>query len=221
MFCWKCYSNQSKATLVTLFFFVSSYVVAQELGGSAKLPNYTPNKKTLGLLNADDPTDEFSFLTKKTESEPNLFEKEKFLDASLPYLKNLKKTVVPNLSENSSAVNTGDITLEVVKTTADKMVIVARDFGEQDGDRVMIRVNDIILIPTLYLKNSFYVFEVKLIEGENKFDFTALNQGAIGLNTADLRFIEENADVPIVTEKWYLSTLSTATVIVIKKPKLE
>jgi hypothetical protein len=55
-----------------------------------------------------------------------------------------------------------------------------------------------------------------LVSGFNKIDFTALNQGSSGPNTAELRVYDDNNNM-ISSNQWNLSTGATATFIVVKQ----
>jgi hypothetical protein len=93
---------------------------------------------------------------------------------------------------------------------------LCRDFEYVDGDRVRILVNDSIVIYNLYLDNSFTGFKLPLNKGFNKIDFTALNQGESGPNTAELRVFDDNQKL-ISSNQWNLSTGATATFIIVKQ----
>jgi len=65
------------------------------------------------------------------------------------------------------------------------------------------------------LDSSFSGFKLPLISGFNKIDFTALNQGSTGPNTAELRVFDDKNQM-ISSNQWNLSTGGTATFIVVK-----
>ena len=58
--------------------------------------------------------------------------------------------------------------------------------------------------------------DVKLLEGFNKIDFVALNQGDSGPNTAEVRVYDDNGNV-MMSNLWNLATGSKATFIVVKQ----
>lgn len=94
--------------------------------------------------------------------------------------------------------------------------MICRDFEYVDGDRVRILVNDSIIIDNLMLDSTFSGFKLPLSSGFNKIDFTALNQGSSGPNTAELR-VYDDKNIMISSNKWNLSTGATATFIVVKQ----
>ena len=93
--------------------------------------------------------------------------------------------------------------------------IICRDHGYFDGDYVQVLLNDKIIIPRLLLTNSYKGFNIELIEGLNKIDFLALNQGESGPNTAELQVFDDN-EVLISAKAWNLLTGVKATIVVIK-----
>ena len=156
--------------------------------------------------------DDFSFLNKEDGPKKSLFAKEEYLDASAPYLKRLRKRE----EDNANMGYLGDTYLGDVNTTSNKAIIVCRDFEYEDGDRVQILLNDEMLLQNLYLKNQYFIMQIDLKPGFNKFDFKALNQGSSGPNTAELRVFDEDQNL-LSSNQWNLSTGATATFIVVKQ----
>ena len=91
-----------------------------------------------------------------------------------------------------------------------------RDYGEVDGDKIRVLLNDKTLATEVYLNNDFQGFEIKLVDGINKIDFEALNQGQLGPNTAEFR-IYDDAGVLISASQWNLGTGFKATIIITKE----
>lgn len=109
----------------------------------------------------------------------------------------------------------GDMYLGDVKTGGSYVGIVCRDHEYVDGDRVQIAVNDQIIEPNILLTGSFKGVNVNLEHGFNRLDFTALNQGTSGPNTAQVDVYDENGQL-IYSKRWLLSTGSKASLIVVK-----
>lgn len=153
-------------------------------------------------------------ISKKTESKKMssaLKENEIFLNPGDIYLKRLKKEKDKKPNGYSNGSYLGD-----VSTVSEYVNILCRDFEYVDGDRVRILVNDSIVIYNLLLDNSFTGFKLPLNKGFNKIDFTALNQGESGPNTAELRVFDDSQKL-ISSNQWNLSTGATATFIVVKQ----
>ena len=212
MFFW--YSSRSslrKSFLICTFFVGYFSAFGQENQDETPLFS-TPNKPILGIMTNENSIEDFSFLNKKDEPNKSLFAKEEYLDASAPYLKRLRKRE----EDNANMGYLGDTYLGDVNTDSNKAIIVCRDFEYEDGDRVQILLNDEVILPSLYLKNQFFVMQIDLKPGFNKFDFKALNQGSSGPNTAELRVFDEDQKL-LSSNQWNLSTGATATFIVVKQ----
>ena len=138
-------------------------------------------------------------------------QKETFLNPADIYLKKLKKEEKKKLNNYNKGEYLGD-----VSTGSAYVNILCRDFEYVDGDRVRISVNDSIIIYNLFLESKFAGFKLPLTKGFNKVDFTALNQGSSGPNTAELRVFDDSNQL-ISSNQWNLSTGATATFIVVKK----
>ncbi|HQK40175.1 MAG TPA: hypothetical protein PLO52_08660 [Flavobacterium alvei] len=91
-----------------------------------------------------------------------------------------------------------------------------RDYGEVDGDKIRVLLNDKTLATEVYLNNDFQGFEITLVDGINKIDFEALNQGQLGPNTAEFR-IYDDAGGLISASQWNLGTGFKATIIITKE----
>ncbi|NJB36748.1 MULTISPECIES: hypothetical protein [Flavobacteriaceae] len=112
----------------------------------------------------------------------------------------------------------GDMYLGDFKTNTKFVGIVARDHEYIDGDRVKVLVNDQVVEYNLLLSGSFKGVNVDLVEGFNKIEFVALNQGSSGPNTAQVVVTDAEGKV-LHNNRWNLSTGSTATLIVVKEPE--
>ena len=114
----------------------------------------------------------------------------------------------------------GDQYLGDFKTNAKFIGIVARDHEYVDGDRVKIYVNGEVVEYNMMLSGAFKGINVDLVEGFNRLDFEALNQGSSGPNTAQVVVTDEAGKV-LHNNRWNLSTGSKASLIVVKEPNLE
>ena len=101
------------------------------------------------------------------------------------------------------------------RTKSNSVRISYRDFGEVDGDRIKILVNDKIMVAEIFLNGDFKGIELGLEKGFNKIDFEALNQGTSGPNTAEFR-IYDDTDGLVSANQWNLATGFKATIIIVK-----
>ena len=110
----------------------------------------------------------------------------------------------------------GDQYLGDFKTTAKFVGIVARDHEYVDGDRIKIYVNGEVAEYNLLLSGSFKGINLDLVEGFNRIEFEALNQGSSGPNTAQV-VVTDDKGVVIHNNRWNLSTGSKASLIIVKE----
>jgi hypothetical protein len=212
MFFWHSSWFSFRKIFLTRFLLLSLYVVGQESPAITSPIFSSPNKPILGVLDNQKSADDFSFLNNKNDERGSLFEREQYIDTSAPYLKRLRKRE----EDNANMGYLGDTYLGDVNTSSKTAIIVCRDFEYEDGDRVQITLNDTILLQDLYLKNKYFMMEIELKPGFNKFDFKALNQGASGPNTAELKVYDDQQKL-LSSNQWNLSTGATATFIVVKQ----
>lgn len=212
MFFWHSSWFSFRKIFLTSFLLLSLYVVGQESTAITSPIFSSPNKPILGVLDNQKSADDFSFLNNKNDERGSLFEREQYIDTSAPYLKRLRKRE----EDNANMGYLGDTYLGDVNTSSKTAIIVCRDFEYEDGDRVQIMLNDTVLLQDLYLKNKYFMMEIELKPGFNKFDFKALNQGASGPNTAELKVYDDQQKL-LSSNQWNLSTGATATFIVVKQ----
>lgn len=203
------YPSVEKIILTTLL--MGGFLFAQEQKGSGSFPLLEKPKPNYGLLIPEEKAEDYSFLNKSNEDNRSMTKKEQFIDPGKKYLKKLSK-------EGSISKDTylGDMYLGDVFTLSKNAQILLRDFGQEDGDRVRIFVNDEEVVPNIFLKNQFFALKLPLKEGFNKLEFQALNQGKLYPNTAELR-IYDDFGVPLITNQWNLSKGAKATLIIVKE----
>ena len=197
-----------------IFFLMISLVSYSQIENSKRkielLPPASAAIKKLDIT----PTNPNYFSLKKKEKSSTvkrLDKKENFLNPGDIYLKKLNREKDKKPNDYNKGAYLGD-----VSTGSSYVNILCRDFEYVDGDRVRISVNDSIVIYNLYLESTFSGFKLPLSKGFNKIDFTALNQGSSGPNTAELRVFDDSNSL-ISSNQWNLSTGAKATFIVVKK----
>lgn len=102
------------------------------------------------------------------------------------------------------------------KTKSEYVQVVFRDHQVPDGDRVKILVNDDIVVGDVTLTSGFNGFRLNLLEGFNKIDFVALNQGESGPNTAEFQVVDQDGNI-ISGNQWNLATGVKASIIIVKE----
>ena len=150
--------------------------------------------------------------SKGFENNIQMENEEAFINPGDAYLKKLNS----NKSEGTAPKFKADQYLGDFISSTENVRIVFRDHQEPDGDRVQIRFNDNIIYPNILLTQRYKKMDVKLLEGFNKIDFVALNQGESGPNTAEVRVYDDDGNV-MMSNLWNLATGSKATFIVVKQ----
>ncbi len=102
------------------------------------------------------------------------------------------------------------------KTKSQTAKLSYRDYGEVDGDKIQILLNDKTIASRITLDNDFQEIEITLVDGFNKIDFEALNQGRLGPNTAEFRIYDDKGGL-ISASQWNLGTGFKATIVVTKE----
>ena len=90
-----------------------------------------------------------------------------------------------------------------------------RDHGLVDGDRVRIYLNNKVVQPNITLVGISAFIELKMDKGYNRIDFSALNQGAVGPNTAAFLVYDDQGKL-ITAQAWNLATSQNATLGIIR-----
>lgn len=148
------------------------------------------------------------------DSKINMENQEKFLNPGDYYLSKLNgKSLEGNKDPNKYKSNQymGDYRIK-----GGKARIIFRDHEYPDGDRVRILHNDQVIQPNVLLVERFKGLSVSLVDGFNKIDFVALNQGESGPNTAEVRVYDESGNMT-ASNQWNLATGVRATYILVKE----
>ena len=121
-------------------------------------------------------------------------------------------------SENQKDVSKyrKDYYLGNIKTKSKHIRIVCRDHEYEDGDRIKLMLNKVVLHPNIVLRNSGYVMDIELDEGLNSIQFYALNEGTSSPNTAELKVYDENGNI-IGSGQWLLTTGYKANLMVLRQ----
>jgi hypothetical protein len=77
-------------------------------------------------------------------------------------------------------------------------------------------LNDVEVVSQVMLQERFKSISIDLVMGFNKIDFVALNQGASGPNTAEVRVFDDNGQL-VGANRWNLATGVKATYIIVKE----
>ncbi|MGX7666209.1 hypothetical protein [Flavobacterium pedocola] len=102
------------------------------------------------------------------------------------------------------------------KTKSKVVKILYRDHMAEDGDKIKIYINNMVVVDQVQLINQSRSIEIGLTEGFNKIEFEALNQGTSGPNTAEFYIVDEKGAL-ITGNQWDLATGFKGSVMIIKE----
>ena len=109
-----------------------------------------------------------------------------------------------------------DMYLGDFKTTSSYLGLQCRDFGSVDGDYVRIIVNDVVVENSLRLGGYFSGINIDLVEGLNRIDIIAINEGLGAPNTGHFQVVDHLGN--LITDKmWNLFRGGKATMIILKE----
>ena len=145
-------------------------------------------------------------------------QKEKFIDLGTQYLSRLNRNLKNQSGEDQKLPKDFmiDQYLGDFRSTEKIMQVIVRDHEHPDGDRIKILVNDQEVVSNLLLIAQFRGLELPLVEGFNKIDFIALNQGESGPNTAEVQIYNSKGQLQ-AANRWNLATGVKATYVIIKE----
>lgn len=89
------------------------------------------------------------------------------------------------------------------------------DYGLVDGDRVRIYLNERIVEKNIMLTGESAFIELKMDKGYNRIDFSALNEGYVGPNTAAFMVYDDKGNL-ITAKAWNLAKNENATLGIIR-----
>jgi hypothetical protein len=106
-----------------------------------------------------------------------------------------------------------DQDLGSIRTNANSINIICRDYQHPDGDRVTILINGIPIIVNIVLQQRYQKFNIPLEKGINKITILALNQGTSGPNTAGFKVFNDTGML-LSSNEWNLATGAKATMVI-------
>lgn len=106
--------------------------------------------------------------------------------------------------------------LGTIESNTEFVRIEYRDFGLIDGDRVKVFLNENEIAENVHLDGLYYTIHIKLDKkGYNKIDIQAINQGALGPNTAEFVVYDDKGNV-LAHKAWNLKKGNIATLGIVK-----
>lgn len=121
------------------------------------------------------------------------------------------------LREGRGTLVKRNISLGDFRTKSKYFIVKFRDFGAIDGDMVKVLSNDQVIRDQIILQANFIDVQINLVNGFNKLDFEALNIGALGGNTAEIRVYDDKGQL-VTNDYWdNLAAGFKASIVVTKE----
>jgi len=146
-----------------------------------------------------------------------MLKREDFADSGQRYTDMMNEREANRKSDKSDTpAHQSDQDLGTFHSGAQQVKIVCRDYQFVDGDRVAVLVNDEVVVPSIWLTETWSSFYLPLKKGFNRISFKALNQGSSGPNTASFTVYDDSGNV-ISSNEWNLLTGVKANIMIVKE----
>ena len=146
-----------------------------------------------------------------------MMKREDFADAGQKYTDMMNEREAKRTSDRTDKpAHQSDQDLGTFHSGAQQVKIMCRDYQFVDGDRVAVLVNDEVVVPSIWLTETWSSFYLQLKKGFNRISFKALNQGSSGPNTASFIVYDDAGNV-ISSNEWNLLTGVKANIMIVKE----
>jgi len=108
-----------------------------------------------------------------------------------------------------------DFNLGTLYSSSNSVRIEVRDHSLVDGDRIKVFLNDKLLNSNIKLDGLYTIIFIDLVQGYNRVDIEALNEGYSGPNTAEIKVYDEGGSL-LASKNWNIRTGERATLGVVK-----
>ena len=100
-----------------------------------------------------------------------------------------------------------------IKWESNKIKLLIWDSNIEDGDKITLTINGVIILNNFKTTNSRKKVKYRLNDGENTIEIKATNLGSSPPNTSRIELIDSKTKYPIITQ---LELGKTATIKIIK-----
>lgn len=104
----------------------------------------------------------------------------------------------------------------VIRTRSKFVKVLCYDYAEEDGDKIRIWENELVIVPRLLLRNEKSEVILDLFQSSNRLEFEALNEGFGSPNTARFEIYDDFGKL-LYSNNWELATGFRAIIIIEKE----
>lgn len=157
-----------------------------------------------------------SFSGSSTPKDIGFYQTDNFIKPGANKRKELQQKVEGGANIDIS-VYKRHLTLGEIRYDGDKIVVLCRDFGMEDGDIIQIYVNDEIVKGAFTITNFGVQVHIPLKKGFNHIEFQAVNMGVYAPNTASFIIRDQFNKAILMQGDWNLATGFKAKILIVKE----
>ncbi|MDI9311680.1 MAG: hypothetical protein QM535_15830 [Limnohabitans sp.] len=140
------------------------------------------------------------------------------LNVGKQYAEKLNKTTFPSNSEGrlDPKIFRRNQYFGEFKLKSKYITLTYRDFGLVDGDAIRIWLDGKVIVDMIIMEGSSKTIQIGLIDGINKIEIEALNEGAYSPNTGEFKFVDDQGKV-LTSDQWDIAANFKASFIFVKE----
>lgn len=140
------------------------------------------------------------------------------LDVGKQYAEKLNKKTFPSNSEGrlDPKIFRRNQYFGEFRLKSKYITLTYRDFGLVDGDAIRIWLDGKVIVDMIIMEGSSKTIQIGLIDGINKIEIEALNEGAYSPNTGEFKFTDDQGKV-LTSDQWDIATNFKASFIFVKE----
>lgn len=203
-------SFKQKSFLIVGLLFISSLSINAQEDKIGEKKTVKINAKTKKIkvstpldINA---TNGFKNAYKNTQSKYKKIAEEKALKSKgviTPEMLNARR-FKKNLEKHNLNIPMVDRDLGIFRTKSSNINITSTDFGVIDGDKISIYNNGVLIVDKYTLSTKVKVFTIPLIDGFNKIEIIAEDEGELRPNTGHF-ILYDDLKKRFISDFWYLA----------------
>lgn len=127
-----------------------------------------------------------------------VYAKESFIEKKIKKAKKIQEVLTKREKSRPVLLRSGDN--HEISWNNDKIRIELWDSALEDQDRVSVLFNGKLVIDNKIMRNKKEVLKLKLVQGQNKLEFIANNEGTSPSNTTRIELIDKKVKHPLLAD---------------------